>query len=196
MATSKSNYFEEYVKGLLECPVCMEPIKSAPIHQCTNGHVLCKDCIAKLESCPICRNDSNTARNLILEQILENFSAFEFENEKHFEKPEHKKWGASLSSNRLKNEEPSVHLDIQPNSEIMESVELGATDNRSRSTLKCDDIILAFWNCVKFLCVLLYVIGGISFCIFILAIVLNLFYCASVGIPEEGIPEVCKPKHT
>ena len=75
MDTIEANKFEEYVKNLLECPVCMEPIQSAPIHQCTNGHVLCKDCIAKLESCPICRNDSNTARNLIFEQIIGNFIA-------------------------------------------------------------------------------------------------------------------------
>ena len=29
--------FEEHIKDLLECPVCIEPILSAPIHQCTNA---------------------------------------------------------------------------------------------------------------------------------------------------------------
>ena len=58
MANSQTNEFEEYVKCLLKCPACSEPIKSSPIHQCTNGHVVCKDCITKLEYCPICKNDS------------------------------------------------------------------------------------------------------------------------------------------
>ena len=77
MATSKTTEFEEYIKGLLECPVCMKPIKLAPIHQCTNGHVVCKDCIPKCNNCPICRNNSAISRNLIFEQIVEKFSAFE-----------------------------------------------------------------------------------------------------------------------
>ena len=134
MDTIEANKFEEYVKNLLECPVCMEPIQSAQIHQCTNGHVLCKDCIAKLESCPICRNDSNTARNLIFEQIIGNFIA----NQEPYEKPELQKWekvcvGAPFSKNRP-NEEPSVQLNIQPNSETIASVELGESDNRIMST--------------------------------------------------------------
>ena len=192
--TSKSNKFEEYVKGLLECPNCNETIKSTPIHQCTNGHVVCKNCITKLENCPNCRNDSKIARNLIFEQIIENFSAFELENEKPFEEPEHKEWGASLSSNGL-NEELSVQLDIQPNSETMESVELGETDNRTRSTLKCDDIILAFWNCVMHLCVLLFVIGFISFCIFLFLVFLNHFLYCVAGVDITGYPpESCKVK--
>ena len=192
--TSKSNKFDEYVKGLLECPNCNEPIKFTPIYQCTNGHVVCKDCITKLENCPNCRNDSKIARNLIFEQIIENFSAFELENEKPFENPEHKEWGASLPSNRL-NEEPSVQLDIQPNLATMESVELGETDNRKRSTLKCDDIILAFWNCVNHLCELLYLIGFISFCIFLFLVFLNhILYCEA-GVDMIGHPpESCKVK--
>ena len=197
--TSKSNKFEEYVKGLLKCPNCNEPIKTTPIHQCTNGHVVCKNCITKLENCPNCRNDSKIARNLVFEQILEKYSAFELENEKPFEKAQHKEWGACLSSNGL-NEELSVQLDIQPNSETMESVELGETDNRTRSTLICDDIILAFrnclkflWNCVKFLCLLLALIGLISFFIFFLLAFFNHFLYCMAGVDMLGYPpESCK----
>ena len=180
--TSKSNKFEEYVIGLLECLNCNEPIKTTPIHQCTNGHVVCKDCITKLENCPNCPNDSKIARNLIFEQILENFSAVELENEKPFEKPEPKEWGASLSSNGH-NEEPSVQIDILPNSETMWSqVELGETNNRPRSTLKCGDIIMAFWNCLKVLFALLYVLGGLSFCIFLFLVFFNYFMYCIVGV--------------
>ena len=193
--TSKSNKFEEYVKGLLECPNCNEPIKLTPIHQFTNGHLVCRDCITKLEYCPNFRNDTKIARNLIFEQILENLSAFELENEKPFVKSEHIEWGGSLSSNGL-NEEPSVQLDIQPNLSTMESVELGETDNRTRSTLKCDDIILAFWNCFKNLCVLLGLIGFISFCIFLFLVFFNYFMYCVVGV-DIGIftpRESCKVK--
>ena len=107
MATSKTNEFEEYVKGLLECPVCMKSIKSAPIHQCTNGHVVCKDCIPKCENCPICRNDSTIGRNLIFEQIIEKFSAFELAKEESSEKPKIQKWGKGFVSGAPFSNEPT-----------------------------------------------------------------------------------------
>ena len=127
MATSKTNEFEECVKFLLECPVCSEPNKSAPIHQCTNGHVVCKNCITKLEYCPICRNNSKLARNLIFEQIIENFSAMELANEEHSEKAKLQKWGQRSVSVYLSNNEPnkesSVKLNLQPNLDTIESTE-------------------------------------------------------------------------
>ena len=46
---------KEDFKDLLECPVCFETIDSVPIDQCRNGHVVCKNCHPKLETCPICR---------------------------------------------------------------------------------------------------------------------------------------------
>ena len=49
----------------------METIKSVPVYQCANGHVICKNCIEKLENCPICRNDSELRRNLKLENIVQ-----------------------------------------------------------------------------------------------------------------------------
>ena len=66
-----SSDFEEYIRDLLECPVCMETIKSVPVYQCTNGHVICRDCIKKLNNCPICRNNSTPARSLKLEKIVQ-----------------------------------------------------------------------------------------------------------------------------
>ena len=75
MATAKNNQtpsdMEEYLRDLLECPVCMETIKSVPVYQCANGHVICKDCIEKLNNCPICRNDSELRRSLKLEDIVQ-----------------------------------------------------------------------------------------------------------------------------
>ena len=74
MANSISNQnsiADEYIRDLLECPVCMETIKSVPVYQCANGHVICKICIEKLNNCPICRNDSALVRSLKLENIVE-----------------------------------------------------------------------------------------------------------------------------
>ena len=98
MAASKPNKnssdFEEYIRDLLECPVCMELIKSVPVYQCANGHVICMDCIEKLNNCPICRNDSELRRNLKLENIVQRLDGIQYENEKTTNaKPNLQKWG-------------------------------------------------------------------------------------------------------
>ena len=143
MANSPANEFEEYIKCLLKCPVCSEPIKSAPIHQCTNGHVVCKDCITKSEYCPICRNDSTVVRNLVFEQIIGNFSTYELEGEGpskklELQKCEHGSVSASFSKNEP-NKGPSVHLNIQSNSENIESSEHGGSkfEEYIKSLLEC-----------------------------------------------------------
>ena len=70
-----SEEVKKYFKDLLECPVCFLTIDSAPVFQCHNGHVVCKDCHPKLETCPICR-DANlydtpmAIRNLKLEEMV------------------------------------------------------------------------------------------------------------------------------
>ena len=85
---------DEYIRELLECPVCKETIKSVPVYQCNNGHVICKDCIKKLNNCPICRNDSAPARNLQLEKIVERIEGIQPENEgTTTAKPNLQKWG-------------------------------------------------------------------------------------------------------
>ena len=60
-----------FIKTKLFFPLPTESIKSGPIYQCLNGHVTCKNCIPKLENCPICRNGCNPVRCLILEEILQ-----------------------------------------------------------------------------------------------------------------------------
>ena len=94
MATSKTNQnssdFEEYIRDLLECPVCMETIKSVPVYQCVNGHVICKGCIEKLNNCPICRNDSSLRRSLKLEKIVQRLEGIQPENGGN---PNLQKWG-------------------------------------------------------------------------------------------------------
>ena len=63
---------KKYFKDLLECPVCFETIDSVPIYQCRNGHVVCKNCHPKLQTCPICRQlYDGPIRNLKLEEMVE-----------------------------------------------------------------------------------------------------------------------------
>ena len=124
MATSKTNQnssdFEAYIRDLLECPVCMDTIKSVPIYQCTNGHVICKDCIEKLNNCPICRNDASLVRILKLESIVQRLEGIQPENvETTYATPNLQKWGKrSVSVNGAingHNQETRIELNLQAN---------------------------------------------------------------------------------
>ena len=125
MATSKTNekssVSDEYIKHLSECPVCIEAIRSAPIHQCTNGHIICKDCILKLDSCPICRSDSKLARNLMLEQIIAKIYGPQQVKEGPYDKSKLEEWGHGSArvnfSNDGSNEEPTIQLNLTSNSQ-------------------------------------------------------------------------------
>ena len=48
-----------------------QTIRSVPVYQFANGHVICKVCIEKLNNCPICRNDSPSDRSLKLKNIVQ-----------------------------------------------------------------------------------------------------------------------------
>ena len=124
MATSKTNQnssdFEEYIRDLLECPVCMETIKSVPVYQCTNGHVICKDCIEKLNNCPICRNDSSLVRSLKLENIVQRLEGIPLENQETITaKPNLQKWGKGsvrvYGSINRSTQETRIELNLQAN---------------------------------------------------------------------------------
>ena len=68
--SEKLNNLKGLLRDLLECPVCFGTIKS--VFQCQNGHITgCKDCISKLDKCPICRNANIKIRNLQLEKVVE-----------------------------------------------------------------------------------------------------------------------------
>ena len=70
--SEKLSDLKGFLRDLLECPVCFATIKSVPVYQCLNGHITgCKDCISKLDKCPICRNANIKIRNLQLEKVAE-----------------------------------------------------------------------------------------------------------------------------
>ena len=120
MATSNPNQnsiTDKYIRELLECPVCMETIKSVPVYQCTNGHVICKDCIEKLNNCPICRNDSALNRNLKLEDIVQRLEDIQPENGgTTTAKPNLQKWGMpsvrSYGTINGNNREPRIETPV------------------------------------------------------------------------------------
>ena len=58
------------LKSNLECPVCLVVPKSGPIYQCRNGHLLCKECHAKINRCPLCNIRLEKLRNLLSEQLV------------------------------------------------------------------------------------------------------------------------------
>ena len=43
------------LQSSLECPVCLETIRSAPAQCCRNGHLICNVCITRAQICPTCR---------------------------------------------------------------------------------------------------------------------------------------------
>ena len=82
LSNLNENQYEKSFEAILklDCPVCLEKIESKHIFQCNNGHLICKNCIPKLERCPICRNKSQPSRNLKLEEVISSFENFHTEN--------------------------------------------------------------------------------------------------------------------
>lgn len=66
---NKFELFSAKLLEILECPVCMEVVRSAPIYCCRAGHLVCNQCRPKLIICPICRSPDIGFRNILLEQI-------------------------------------------------------------------------------------------------------------------------------
>lgn len=58
-----------------DCPVCYN-ILIPPIFQCYNGHIICFNCIEKIDTCVECRMKlprSPKIRNIALEKIMNNW---------------------------------------------------------------------------------------------------------------------------
>ena len=67
----KRDILQQQLKDILECNVCFNVPETAPIYQCINGHLLCKDCNKKLTSCPCCRELLSNVRSLVAEKLLD-----------------------------------------------------------------------------------------------------------------------------
>ncbi len=60
----------EKLIDLMECPVCMDFPRSAPIFSCRNGHLICAKCQPKVVCCPICRSPDVGCRNSFAEKFV------------------------------------------------------------------------------------------------------------------------------
>ena len=68
--TKKPKYVED-IQKLLECPVCFQNPKCPDkVHFCSNGHMICDECHAKIQRCPVCRSENLNGQNPILKQVL------------------------------------------------------------------------------------------------------------------------------
>jgi len=66
-----SNMIEDKIKDLT-CPVCFETAET-PVYQCTEGHLICKECLPSLKICPECRAmyPKTPFRNRFAEKMVE-----------------------------------------------------------------------------------------------------------------------------
>ena len=58
------------IEEALECPVCFDIPKSAPVPVCPNGHVVCVKCVR--EVCPTCRVRMEDGTSTLAVTVIEN----------------------------------------------------------------------------------------------------------------------------
>lgn len=68
--TRKHEDLVEKLRDKVECPVCLEVPKKAPIYVCYNGHVVCEVCVR--EKCPSCRSSMVRSNNILAVTVVEN----------------------------------------------------------------------------------------------------------------------------
>ena len=115
-SSKSSSDFEQYVREILECPICMETIVSVPVYQCVNGHVICKYCIPKLENCAICRDGSKPVRNLKVEEIVQGIQGPQIVSSKRAKSVKWRRGTARVY--RSNDGELSIQLNLRTNQEI------------------------------------------------------------------------------
>ena len=147
---------------LLECPVCFETIDSIPIYQCGNGHVVCKNCHPKLETCPICRQLHDGPRNLKLEEMVERLQLSLSEGTK-------KLVSESIQINPIVPETPNLHRDTnQETRQATVQLNIVEDDENVMSEPCCADclnLLIGIVFCIIFVLVVCSIIGGYLFLI-------------------------------
>ena len=145
---------KEDFKDLLECPVCFETIDSVPIYQCRNGHVVCKDCHPKLETCPICRElRDGPIRNLKLEDMVEKLQLSISEATKKLS-------SESIQIDAIEPETPNIWLDtIQENRQATVELNIVVDNENVTSELGSCQWIAYLINTI-FACLFVFLIIG------------------------------------
>merc|ERR1712059_161817 len=75
------------LRDKVECPVCLDVPKKAPIPVCPNGHVVCSKCVR--EKCPTCRVKMEQGKSSLAVTVIENID-HDCENEGCNEKLSHR----------------------------------------------------------------------------------------------------------
>lgn len=68
--TRKHEDLVEKLRDKVECPVCLEVPKKAPIYVCSNGHVVCEVCVR--EKCPTCKSSMVRSNNILAVTVVQN----------------------------------------------------------------------------------------------------------------------------
>jgi len=68
--SSKYDSLIAVLQAKVECPVCYEVPKQAPVPVCSNGHVVCQTC--KRDLCPTCRVRMGVATSVLAVTVIEN----------------------------------------------------------------------------------------------------------------------------
>ena len=147
----------EDFKDLLECPVCFETIDSIPIYQCRNGHVVCKNCHPKLETCPICRQLHDGPRNLKLEEMVERLQLSLSEGTK-------KLVSESIQIDPIVPETPNLQLDTnQETRQATVRLHIVEDDENVTSEPCCPDCLywlkIIFFSIIIFLVIVAVIVG-------------------------------------
>ena len=67
----RQNDVVDNLKSILECPVCYKtPKKTKTLGVCTNGHIICDECLPKVSACPVCRAKFQKQYQTILQKVL------------------------------------------------------------------------------------------------------------------------------
>jgi len=67
----RQNDVVDNLKSILECPVCYKtPKKTKTFGVCTNGHMICDECLPKVPACPVCRAKFLKQCPAILRKVL------------------------------------------------------------------------------------------------------------------------------
>ena len=152
-----SEEVKKYFKDLLECPVCFETIDSVPIYQCRNGHVVCKNCHPKLETCPICRQLHDGPRNLKLEEMVERLQLSLSEGTK-------KLVSESIQIDPIVPETPNLQLDTNQETRRA-TVQLNIVEDDENVTSEpcCDDDCLDLLKDLFFYIIIsLFILGVVA----------------------------------
>lgn len=59
------------LQSTLECPVCLETIRTAPVKCCDNGHIICNACHSRVDNCPTCRGPMGNGVSDVANKLID-----------------------------------------------------------------------------------------------------------------------------